>query len=110
MSYAINGSATSIGPTSVRWIPIVSIIDHNQQPVIAGFDIELVFDVSRPADGYQWLDNVSSTSVNLTIPDRWKTSFITLSSVYCEIMESPPQLDIHLEPFTLMVHGVYATI
>lgn len=107
MSYAINGSATSIGPTSVRWMPISSITDHNQQPVYAGYDIELQFDAACPADGRQWLDNVSAASINLTIPDRWKLSFITLSTVYCEIIESPAQQDIHLESFIIMVHGVY---
>lgn len=107
MSYAINGSSCSYAPFSVRWIPITTIIDHNQQPVIGGYDIELRFDSCSPADAQQWLDNVSATSINLTIPDRWQLGFTTLSSVYCEIVESPALMDIHLEPFTIVVHGVY---
>jgi len=105
--YSINGSATSIGPVGVRWMPITSIIDHNQQPVIGGYDIELRFDVSAPADAAQWLTNVSATSVNLVVPNRWSTAFVTLSAVYCEIVESPSQEDVHIEPFTIVVHGVY---
>ena len=109
MSYAINGSAASFGPNSVRWIPIVSFIDHNQQPVYSGFDIELLFDACSPADAQQWLQNVSATSINLTIPDRWQLGFTILSSVYCEIVDSPALQDIHLEPWSLIVHGVYIT-
>lgn len=107
MSYAINGSTCSYAPFSVRWMPIVSGLDHNQQPFYSGYDIELRFDACSVADGRQWLDNVSATSVNLTIPDRWVLGFTTLSSVYCEILEPPALMDIHLEPFTIIVHGVY---
>ena len=107
MSYAINGSTTSYAPFSVKWMPITTIIDHNQQPVISGYDIELQFDSCSVLDGKQWIDGVSATSVNLTIPDRLSLGFTTLSAVYCEIVEHPALQDIHLEPFTIVVHGVY---
>ena len=105
--YAINGSATSIAPFSVKWMPITTVIDHNKQPVIGGYDIELQFDVCSVLDGRQWLDNVSANAVNLTLPDRWALGFVTLNDVYCEIIDSPALMDIHLEPFTIIVHGAY---
>ena len=106
-NYIINGSTMSFAPYSVKWIPIVSIIDHNQQPVYSGYDVELLFDACSVADAQQWLNNVSATSVNLTIPDRWQLGFTALSAVYGEIVDSPPLQDIHLEPWSLVFHGVY---
>jgi hypothetical protein len=107
MSYVVNGTSMNIGPAAITWNPIVAIIDHNQQPVYAGFDVVMQFPESNIEDGAQWLDAVSSGSVNLTIPTRWGLSFSTLSGVYVELVNVPTQEDIHLTPFTLVVHGVY---
>ena len=107
MSYAINGSSMSYAPFEVRWVPLMTLMDHNQQPVYSGYDIEMKFDNCCVADGSQWLDAVSSGSINLTVLNRWSIAFTTLSSVYCEINDAPAVQDVHLEPFSITVHGVY---
>lgn len=106
-SYVVNGTSMNIGPATIRWEPIVATVDHNQQPVYSGFDIVMNFPESNIDDGAQWLNAVSSGSINLTIPSRWGLDFVTLSGVYIELADVPIQADIHLEPFTLIVHGVY---
>lgn len=107
MGYTINSSAASIGPFSVRWIPHVLGQDHNGQPIYASnYDIELRFaNGASVDDALQWLENTSSGSVNLELPNRWGLSFTNLSAVYCEITEAPTLLDVHMSEFTIVVHG-----
>lgn len=107
MSYAINGSSTSVGPVSVNWIPIEQIRDFNNQPVYSGYRVELGFEAMAVADAAQWLNSTSSGSVNLTILDRWSLNFTTLSGVYCNFPTLPMVRDVHVEPFTIVINGVY---
>lgn len=107
MPYLINGSSASVGPVGVVWHPITQGVDWNNQPFYSGFRIEMQFGIMSIDDGAQWLNAVSAGSVNLTIINRWATDFTSLSGVYCSIPAPPAVQDIHLEPFTIMVHGVY---
>lgn len=107
MAYMINGSAASVGPVSVNWVPIAQFTDFNNQPVYSGWRIELGFEPLAIADAAQWLNAVSAGSVNLTVLDRWSLGFTTLSSVYCSIPTPPVVMDVHTEAFTIVVHGVY---
>lgn len=106
MSFKINGSAASVGATSVRWMLNPKGIDHNGQPVWSRYaNVELVFpDESRLPDLAQWLNAVSSGSVNLTIPNQWATGFTDLSGVYVEITQFPEQIDVHATQLILIVH------
>jgi hypothetical protein len=107
MSYAVNGSSM-IGPTGVLWVPVQNIIDLNNQPVYSGYRIELQFGATCATDARRWLESVSSGPVDITLPGRWEsTSFITVSNVYCDISETPQLVDVHMEPFSIIIHGVY---
>lgn len=105
--YLINGSAASLAPTGVKWVPQIATTDHNNQPVYSTFNVELQFPACCPADAAQWLNAVSSGSVDLQILGRWNLSETNLSAVYCFIPDPPQSRDIHVEPFSIMVMGVY---
>ena len=108
MTYKINGTATSIGPATVRWMPTVKGNDHNGQPLYStSYTVELRFsEGASVTDGREWLDGTSSGSVTLTIPTRWGLDFTDLSSVYVQILEPPELADVHLGSFALLVNGV----
>jgi hypothetical protein len=106
-NYLINGSTASLSPFSVRWVPQIAITDHNRQPVYHGYNVEMRFPACCPADAAQWIDAVSSGSVDLQIINRWNLTFTNLSAVYCTIAETPASEDVHVEPFVIIVHGVY---
>lgn len=112
MSYKINGSAASVGATSVRWMLKYQGIDHNGQPVASRFaDVELRFpDESRPGDLRQWMNACSTGSVNLTIPDQWNTTFTDLSAVYCEITQFPEIQDVHATQLVMVVRNATVNI
>lgn len=105
MSYKINGSSASIGAASVRWMLNYVGTDHNGQPVASRYaNVELKFpELAKPEDVKQWMNAVSSGSVNLTIPNQWEIGFTDLSGVYVEIMQFPEIIDVHSNQLVLMV-------
>jgi len=105
--YKINGTATSIGPVEVKWIPQIMGVDHNGQPVFsANYEIELSFDGGSVTHTREWIQGTSSGSVNLTVLNRQQLGFTTLSGVYVAIQEEPYIRDINTGPFKLLVRNV----
>lgn len=103
--YKINGSGMSLAPVTVHWQPNVIARDHNLQPVYSNyFDVVHVFSPACAAYAYQWLNAVSTGSVNLTTLGRWSaTSFTVLSGVYFEITQAPVVESIYTNEFVLTV-------
>lgn len=112
MTYKINGSAASVGATSVRWMLLSQGNDHNSQPIYSIYaNVELRFpEEADPTDLRQWINAVSSGSVNLTIPDKWNTSFTDLSAVYVEITQFPEIQDVHATQLILMVRNAQVNV
>lgn len=105
--YKINGTATSIGPVEIKWIPQLLGVDHNGQPVLsANYEVELSFDGGSVTHTREWIQGTSSGSVNLTILNRQQLGFTTLSGVYVAITEEPSIRDINTGPFKLTVRNV----
>lgn len=105
-NYKINGSATSIGPISVRWIPNTIGIALTGRAVFSAYStIEMRFDGGSIPHVRQWLDNVSATSFNLTTLARDQLAFVDLSGVNAEITQWPDVQDVNYGEFTIMIRG-----
>lgn len=105
--YKINGTATSIGPTSIRWMPQQLGIDHNGQPVYSSnYQIEMRFDSGSVTWAREWITGTSSGSVNLTVLNRLNLGYTDLSGVYVSIEEEPEISSVLAGQFRLMVRNV----
>lgn len=104
MTYAINGTATSIAPITVLWQPNKVGVDHNGAPVYSRYwNVVLEFDASVPSEASEWITRASGGSISLTIPNRWSSgSFVTFSPCYLELSAPPVYETVNLMSFTLM--------
>jgi hypothetical protein len=105
ITYAINGSAASIAPTSVQWLKNQVGVDHNGAPIFStNNNIIMTFDPSSATEARQWLDLASTGgSYNLTTLDQWKAGTTILSSIYFQITRPPVFTNNFAGPFTLTV-------
>lgn len=106
-NFKINGTATSVAPISIRWIPQILGVDHNGQPVYSSnYNIEMRFDSGSVTYAREWIESTSSGSVNLTVLNRLNLGYTDLSGVYVSIEEEPEITSVIAGPFRLMVRNV----
>lgn len=105
-NYKINGTATSIGPVSVRWLPNVQGIALNGRAIFSSYNtIEMKFDGGSIPHVRQWIDSVSAASFNLTTLARNQLAFVDLSGVNAEITQWPEVQDVNYGEFVIVVRG-----
>jgi hypothetical protein len=108
--YAINGSSVIIGPTRQQWIPILQGTDHNGQSIYSGhWDVVMDFEGGSVTHVREWLDNVISGSVNLTMLERNSLNFKEYEGVFIEVSRHPDIQTVISSGFTLTVRGVLET-
>jgi len=104
--YKINGSSTSIGPVSVKWIPNTQGISLGGRAIFSSYhNIEMQFNGGSIPHVRQWLDNISATSFNLTTLARDQLAFVDLSGVNAEISQWPQIEDVNYGDFTVIIRG-----
>lgn len=106
--YTLNGFTTSVAPISQKWEPMILGTDHNLSPIYGAlWNVRLNFAESVALEGAEWVDSASSgASVNVTVLDRYQTTYTDLSGVYMQVENQPEITAGYMTPFSIVIKGV----
>jgi hypothetical protein len=105
-TYTLNGTATCMGPNSVRWRRVNIGRDHNKRPLFsANWEVDLTFPPASMVWGQEWLRGADSASVNVTVLDEYSIGWRDLSAVQLEVTQYPNVENINFTGFTMVIRG-----